>query len=420
MADLSASCRKRGLRLGVYLSPQDHAHGAGGGGRCRTPHDQQRYDRIYRQQLTELLTRYGKISEVWFDGGQVVDVADILREHASDAVVFQGPQMSIRWVGNEDGFAPYPCWNSVSAADARTGVATAAQGNPDGTVWLPCECDTKIRGQWHWASDNTRWGSASLKSLDVLLDTYYRSVGHGQVLLLNHSPDPSGRIREADFRRGAELGAEIRRRFGRSLAETSGRGSTIELDLGGLMAVDHVVTMEDIAHGERVRSYVIHGYRDGQWTELAAGTAIGHKKIDRFAAAEVEKIRFRTTAAVETPVIRRLAAYYVGSQLTPAVISGSLSAKRIEVSLGLASDDTQRVDLSRWISEPGQYELILRGGDGNLPDLKDLRLLIDDTDAGQYLTASEGQPGRFNVSITVTRSWPPGTLILERVLHPPK
>jgi len=414
VADLAESCRKRGMPMGVYLSPQDHVHGAAGGGHCRNPKDQARYREIYRQQLTELLTRYGKMCEVWFDGGLAVDVGDLIRQHAPDAVVFQGPNASIRWVGNEDGFAPYPCWNSISSETARSGIGTAAQGTPDGAVWMPIECDTKIRGQWHWASDQTEWGAASLKTLDVLMDTYYRSVGHGQVLLLNHSPDRSGRITDADFQRGAEMGAEIRRRFGRSLAETSGRGTNLDLDLGAPSTIDHTITMEDIAHGERIRTYQIEGLANGQWRQLCAGTAIGHKKIDRFPPVSVEKIRLRVTQSAASPVIRKLAAYHVVGSPAPAT---ALRPNLIEIEMGSATKADQQVDLSSRINGPGQYELILLGEKGaSPPDLRDLRLLIDKTDAPQYLTALRDQPGHFNLNITATRPWPKGSLILRRSL----
>lgn len=417
MAELSPSCRKRGMALGVYLSPQDHVHGAAGGGRCRTPEDQERYNGIYRQQLTELLTRYGKIAEVWFDGGLAVPVGDIIRKHAADAVVFQGPEASIRWVGNEKGFAPYPCWNAVSTRTARSGTGTARNGTPDGTVWMPNECDTKIRGQWHWASDKTDWGgSATLKSLKVLMDTYYRSVGHGAVLLLNHSPDTTGRITEADFKRGAELGAEVRRRFGRSLAETDGHGTTLELDLGKSSVVDHVITMEDIAHGERIRSYAIEGYQNGDWVRLCTGTSVGHKKIDPFSPVRLERIRLRVITSVGSPVIRKFAAYDVGqtSRVAPAATS-----QRIELEIVAGSKADQQFDLSGWIQEPGQYELILRTTGGNpLPTLRDLKLLIDGAVASQYLTAQSGQTGRFNLNITVTRSWPAGSIVLRHRANP--
>ena len=419
VADLAESCRKRGMPMGVYLSPQDHVHGAAGGGRCRTPEDQKRYQEIYRRQLTELLTRYGKMSEIWFDGGLAVEVGDLIRQHAPDAVVFQGPQANIRWVGNEDGFAPYPCWNAISTKIARSGIGTAVHGKPDGTVWMPVECDTKIRGQWHWASDKTEWGSASLKSLDVLMDTYYRSVGHGQVLLLNHSPDRSGRITDADFKRGAELGAEVRRRFGRSLAETDGRGTSIELDMGKATTVDHVITMEDIAHGERIRSYVLEGYRKGSWKQLCEGTAIGHKKIDRFPQISVEKIRLRVITASASPVVRKLAAYHV--KAAAAATGIGLPLDTIELQLAAATGEEEKFDLSPWIKGPGQYTLILRAkGDAPHPLLVDLKLIIDGAEATQYLEPLEDKPGYFDLNITVTRSWPKGSLILQRSSPPKK
>src|SRR5438105_7190228 len=141
LADLSASCRKGRLRLGVYLSPTDKKHMAGNGGKCATKEAQDKYNAIYRQQLTEVLSRYGDMCEVWFDGSIIVPVGDILQRYAPHAMIFQGPHATIRWVGNEDGIAPDPNWNAVSEKDARTGEATAEHGRPDGTVWLPNECD---------------------------------------------------------------------------------------------------------------------------------------------------------------------------------------------------------------------------------------------------------------------------------------
>ena len=227
MKDLAASCRKRGLKLGVYLSPADRMLGVGVGGRASTYVAQECYNKIYRQQLTELLSRYGEISEVWFDGSNVVPVEDSLRRLAPRAMVFQGPQATIRWVGNELGVAPYPAWNALSWDRARSGVATAYDGNPNGEAWLPSECDARIRRDWFWSTKN----ADTLKSVAQLLEMYYRSVGHGAVLLLNQTPDTSGRIPEADARRAAEFGAEIRRRFTRPLAETNGTGSVVDLAL---------------------------------------------------------------------------------------------------------------------------------------------------------------------------------------------
>ena len=239
-ADLAASCQKRGLRLGMYLSPADKFLDAGIGGRCATPEAQDRYTATYRQQLTELLTRYGPISEIWFDGSLVFEVSDIVTRYAPDAIQFQGPQASIRWAGNEEGILPYPAWNTLSTRDARSGIATVAHSNPDGDAWLPLEVDTTLRGLhwgdkkdpqsicWFWKTYN----KSGLKSLDRLIETYYRSVGHGAVLLLNSNPDTTGRIPREDVRRVAEFGNVIRERFSTPLAETSGRGKTIEIVQG--------------------------------------------------------------------------------------------------------------------------------------------------------------------------------------------
>jgi alpha-L-fucosidase len=304
LKDLSESCKKRGMKLGVYLSPRDDTLGADTGGVCKTPEEQKKYDDIYRQQLTEILTRYGEITEVWFDGSTGIEAGDILKKHAPKAMFFQSKYATIRWVGNEDGFAPYPAWNGVSEAKRLAG-ATAKDGDPDGDAWLPNECDARIRRDWFYSSKN----ADTLKSIDDLLEMYYLSVGHGAVLLLNMTPDTTGRFPEADVKRLAEFGAEIKRRFGKSLAETSGEGEVVELSLSGPTLIDHVIAMEDITQGERVREYVIEGFVDGAWKELCKGTAIGHKKIDRIESSTVGKVRLRTTKAAAAPKIRKLAVY---------------------------------------------------------------------------------------------------------------
>jgi alpha-L-fucosidase len=307
LADLSASCRKRGMKLGVYLSPQDRKHAVAVGGRAKDPARQTGYEKLFRQQLTEVLSRYGDMAEVWFDGNLVFDVGDILRAHAPEAVVFQGPQASIRWVGNEDGVAPYPAWNAVRYPKPapRWGDYTAADSDPDGNRWLPIECDARIRSTWFWRTDNAR----TLKSVDQLMEMYYRSVGHGAVLLLNLTPDRTGAMPDADAARAAEFGAEIRRRLGSSLAETRGSGRDFVLPLSDPTLVDHVVVMEDIAQGERVRRYAIDARVDGSWKQVAAGTAIGHKKIDRLPPTRIDSLRLHIIDSVGQPLIRSFAAY---------------------------------------------------------------------------------------------------------------
>ncbi|HYW45281.1 MAG TPA: alpha-L-fucosidase [Bryobacteraceae bacterium] len=303
--DLAASCRKAGLKLALYLSPHDDMFGAGVAGRCKTPEAQAKYNEVFRAQWTELLNRYGEVSEVWFDGSSVIDVGGILARHCPDAMVFQSTRATIRWVGNEDGIAPDPCWNAVPLAAARGGVATARDGTPDGGVWLPVECDARLRSGWFWHPDN----EPTLKSLEQLMRMYERSVGHGAVLLLNNAPDTSGLIPKADVRRSAEFGAEVRRRFGRSAGEARGEGDTVELRLPRAAAFDRAITAEDIRSGERVREYRIEALAAGEWKELARGTAVGHKKIDAFPLAAAERVRFRAVEAAGRPLIRKLAVY---------------------------------------------------------------------------------------------------------------
>ncbi len=303
MRDLAESCRKAGIKLGVYLSPADTKHGIEVGGRAADPAAQKAYEQLFRQQLTELLTRYGPIFEVWFDGSLVFDVGDILKAHAPDAVVFQGPQASIRWVGNEEGFAPYPAWNAVKHGVKPWGHYTAAEGAPDGDRWLPNECDARIRNTWFWNTRNEK----TLKSVDQLMGMYDRSVGHGAVLLLNHTPDPSGAIPAPDVKRAAEFGAEVRRRYGTAIADIAGTGAKQQLAPSAPTVIDCVIAMEDIALGERVRRYIVEGLTNDGWKQLAEGTAIGHKKIDRFAPVEVAAVRLLVKESVGEPVFRRVA-----------------------------------------------------------------------------------------------------------------
>jgi alpha-L-fucosidase len=312
VGDLARACEARDLRFGVYVCPRDDHRGVGSGGKVRSgmPGDQARYDEIYKQQLTELLTGYGKLVEIWFDGSANGElVGPLIRKHQPAAMIFQSSAATIRWVGNERGVAPYPVWHAVSREAHVTGEARGA-GDPDGDSWLPAECDVSIRKDWFWTTDNL----SSLKTLETLMDIYYKSVGRGCNLLLNHTPDRTGLIPEPDAARAAEFGAEIRRRFGKSLAQTAGEGGALELSLDGRRTVDHAITMEDIRHGQRVREYRIEAYSGGDWRTVASGSSIGYKKIDRFTPVVASRIRVIAVKSAATPVWRSFAAFHVGSE----------------------------------------------------------------------------------------------------------
>jgi alpha-L-fucosidase len=166
-----------------------------------------------------------------------------------------------------------------------------------------------MRNSWFWNTKN----EASIKPLSQLMEMYEASVGHGSFMLINNTPDTSGLIPAPDVARAKEFGEEIKRRYSLPTVYTSGKGNTVEAMPSAPVTIDTVVTMEDISQGERIREYVIEGMVDGAWQELAKGTAIGHKKIDKFEPVRVAKVRIRVTKSVGEPLVKRLAAYRTGS-----------------------------------------------------------------------------------------------------------
>ncbi|MBX3253048.1 MAG: alpha-L-fucosidase [Chitinophagaceae bacterium] len=368
VAEISASCKKYGLRLGLYLYPGDDKWGAGlgSGGRTNDPSKQEAYNKIYRQQLTELLTNYGTITEVWFDGTCVIDVKDILEAHAKEAVIFQSPQATIRWVGNEEGYAPYPAWNSLNSADLQTGVSTAVQGDPDGDAWAPLECDVPLYNHnWFWAPAN----EAKRRSVNELMKIYYRSAGRGAVMLLNATPDTLGVIPAGDVSRFAELGKEIERRFSaplKSVTDIKGNEAIISFDAP--TPVNHIVTMEDYREGERIRAYNIEGWMDNEWKLLYSGSSVGRKKIDFFKDVTVSKIKLTITKSAATPLIRSLTAYHITG--TPELFEEDKKPLSDWRYLNTWMPDMFRngkldinINLTSYIPVPGQYEIRIKPDD---------------------------------------------------------
>ena len=420
MADLAASCARRDIHLGVYLSPRDDSQGAGGAGRCANADRQAAYDLLYRQQLAELLTRYGPIVELWLDGSSVVPTGDLVHRFAPDAMVFQGPQATIRWVGNEDGFAPYPAWNGLARADAATGIATALHGDPDGDAWMPLEVDVSLRRpNWFWSTTN----QANLLSVDQLLEIHYRSVGRGAQLLLNVTPDRTGRVPEADAARVREFGDEVRRRFGAPAGETAGMGRVVTLRLPEARRVDHVIVEEALAGGERVREYRIEGLVDGDWTLLGSGSAIGHKRIHPVGPVTAAAIRLDCPRSAATPVIRRLAAFDTG-RAPPASWQAQAAIWADDVA-GEWANGRCEADLTRKIPAAAQYRVRFVAPGGESVALESVELVIGGQSQPQLVRRA---PGRGDVLLlTVPSLGQPivlrarvrgaarGTLLLQRL-----
>lgn len=379
MADLSRSCAKRGLKLGVYLSPRDDSLGAGQSGRCATPALQATYDRICRQQLTELLTRYGPIAEIWFDGSSVVPVGDILARHARHSMIFQGPHATIRWVGNEDGFSPYPAWNRVTKADAKTGIATALHGDPSGDTWLPNEVDVSIRRpDWFWHTNNEK----NLLTTAQLIEIYYRSVGRGGQLLLNIPPDRTGKIPDADFARAKEFGDEIRRRFGAGAGSAHGTGGEIVIGLPREQRIDHVILAEDLRGGERVRGYRIEAAVGDEWVLLATGSAIGHKRIQPIVPTYVRRLRLRISESAGTPLIRTFAAFAAGAEPPPTW--SEPAPAWADDDAGIWDNGSFDLDLSSKIKATATYQLRFVG-QGGPAEVERLELLIGGVSSPQLV-----------------------------------
>ena len=323
VGDFVKSCHKYGIKPGFYASLMQNAYfdvvrpGLVKNGDAEA---QARYVRISEQMLTELWTRYGELFELWFDGGIIPpskggpDLVPIIQKLQPHAILYQGPPTLpnlIRWVGNERGIAPYPCWGTANAGTAEDGfVEKSFTGNPNGKYWIPGECDVPLRNHdWMWKPNR----ETSLYSLDELMEKYYSSVGRGCNLLVNACINRDGLVPEVDFNRFAEFGKEIQRRFGKSQPSTTGTGKTVTLALDKPTLVNHVIIMEDIAAGQRIRAYQVEDrLASGEWKTLCDGTSIGHKRIQRFEDTTVDSVRLVVTQSVAEPKIRELSAFHTG------------------------------------------------------------------------------------------------------------
>jgi alpha-L-fucosidase len=383
LTDLAASCRKRGLHLGVYLSPRDDYFGAGLGGVCKDPSRQDAYNAMYREQLTEVLTRYGEMVEVWFDGSSVVPTSDLVRKYAPHAAIFQGPDATIRWVGNESGFAPYPLWNAESKADATSGVSTSMHGDPRGGAWIPVECDVSIRRpNWFWSTTNVR----NLMTLDQLVEVYYRSVGSGVQLLLNIPANRQGHMPDEDFARAREFGDEIRRRFSKPIAEIKGTGPHIALQLAHPVRIDHVILEEDCRYGQRVLSFRIDALTASDWTAVYNGSSIGHKRIVPIASAEYRALRLSITDSMGMPHILRIAVFNTGA--APPATWGAPTQVWAADTVGEWKDHKFEVDLTEKIKEATQYRVRFVPFDGRVTAIEGAELLLDGASASHLMHAA--------------------------------
>jgi alpha-L-fucosidase len=318
--EFTDACKRERLRAGLYLSPWDRNASVYG--------DSPRYNDFYCDQLTELLTRYGPIAEVWFDGAngegpngrrQAYDwprVFHLVRRLQPQAVMFSDAGPDVRWCGNEAGVAGDPNWSTVDpaavpypGAPGDAVIAALQHGDSQGSAWRPAETDVSIRPGWfHHAVEDER-----VKTVDQLTDIWFTSVGRNSKLLLNVPPTRDGLLHATDVARLAALRARLTALFAedyalgrRVLWRDTGAGTGVaEVDLGRTVRAGIVRLEEDIVQGQRVARYAVHGAADGAWQALARGTTVGHRKLDRFDPTPVRRLRVTVEDAV-APLPSRL------------------------------------------------------------------------------------------------------------------
>ncbi len=311
-------CLFFGLRFNAYWEVSQHQVDWGKG---LDKDKQARYVKICEAMMTELCTRYGKVAAVWFDGGVRSpdqggpDAQGIVEKYQPQAEFYSNrDRMDHRWIGNESGYAGYPCWATIDRDKIPRPFPQYQKymehGDPNGKSWCPGMVDVPLRNHdWFWGPGREH----TIYPLNSLVKMYYESVGRNCTLILGITPDRDGLVPDPDFRRIEEFGNEIRRRFGKALAKTKGKGDIVELTLRKPCVIDHVSIMEDIKHGERIRKYVVEAFIGGdKWQQLCDGHSVGHKRIQQFKSTEVAKIRLRCTESVATPRIRELAVYNAG------------------------------------------------------------------------------------------------------------
>ncbi|NVJ63723.1 MAG: alpha-L-fucosidase [Flavobacteriaceae bacterium] len=350
LKELSESSKKYGLKMGVYLSPWDRNH---------PDYGTDAYLTYYRNQLRELLTQYGPIFEVWFDGANGGDgyygganetrkidnktyydwplTHQIVRELQPNAVMFSDAGPDIRWVGNEKGYANQTTWSTIykdSIYPGMPGFNRFAPGQEKGTHFIPTETDVSIRPGWfyHQSEDD------EVKSVEHLWDIYCNSVGLNSNLLLNLPVDRRGLVHENDIASLQGLKSKIERVFETNLAtmaqlkmesssnvmdssiltdgqresfvKITDKDSKIILEFDATKSSNLFVIQEAIQKGQRIRSFEIEALIDASWQVIYQGTTIGNKRIVRFPTSNIKAIALKLTDFNDKALISEMGLYY--------------------------------------------------------------------------------------------------------------
>jgi alpha-L-fucosidase len=368
--ELADACKEYGLKLGIYLSPWD---------RNSADYGKPEYITYFRNQLTELLTNYGPIFEVWFDGAnggsgyyggaretRRIDrrtyydwqnTYKLIRKLQPDIVIWNdgGDRGDLRWVGTESGYVGETNWSLLNAT-GDVPEDMLRYGVENGDSWVPGEVNTSIRPGWfyHTYEDNR------VKTLPQLMDTYYSSIGRNGTLLLNFPIDTRGLIHENDIKASKDFAAAVKETFAVNLAEKAkvsasnvrrnskefGAERTIDGNKDTYWATDDGVTkasmtidftkpttfnrflvQEYIRLGQRVKAFTIEALVDGNWKELAKATTIGYKRILLFPIVRATRLRFNITDSKASPVISNVGIYDAPQILTAPSIARNMAGE---------------------------------------------------------------------------------------------
>ena len=378
--ELSEACKKHGLKLAVYLSPWD---------RSRADYGSPSYVDYFHSQLRDLLTNYGPVFEVWFDGANGGDgyyggardkrtidrknyynyprIYQILDSLQPQAVVFSDGGPGCRWVGNEKGFAGETNWAFIPKNTIYPGYPNYPElqfGYPDGDQWTAAECDVSIRPGWFYHPEE----DDKVKSPEQLADLYYRSVGHNATLLLNFPVDRNGLINPIDSANAVNFHKLIQRELGNNLvagmkpkvsnerggqfaaqALTDGSWDTYWATGDGVTSADitftfkkarkmnRIMLQEYIPLGQRVKKFAVEWLdKNGTWKAVEQGeetTTIGYKRLLRFLTVETKGLRVRILDSRGPICMNNIGVYYGGEDAQLTWSPASVAMKSVPFSL---------------------------------------------------------------------------------------
>ncbi|MFO7670120.1 MAG: alpha-L-fucosidase [Bacteroidales bacterium] len=379
--ELADACKEYGLRLGVYLSPWDRNH---------PDYGKPEYITYFRNQLTELLTQYGPIFEVWFDGAnggsgwyggadetRTIDrttyydwknTYKLIRKLQPDIVIWNdgGDRGDLRWVGTEAGLVGETNWSLLNAEDVVE-WNMLHHGLENGDSWVPAEVNTSIRPEWFYHPGE----DAMVKSVPKLMETYYHSIGRNGTLLLNLPVMPNGLIHENDEKAVLGFASAVQEAFAVNLAEnakaeaSNARGNankfgavnaidkdsetywvtddsvtkaSLTLDFGKPISFNRFLVQEYICLGQRVKAFTIDALVEGDWIELADATTIGYKRILRFPTVEATQLRLMITDSKSSPIISNIGVYNAPQIMDPPIVIRNQSGDIIITPVDMESE----------------------------------------------------------------------------------